>query len=244
MKSLLTSGQTSGYCVGLQTSESSARPLSLAWLPQPLPLLPLSMYAFTRYTFIPHWQMKPFLQSCLLVWRILSAWLVEFVSRLPESESCLVSSFSAWLVGWPIMKGSSSSSAFPAMLDLQSGEQVEVRSLPQCLNRSPKLPVGIHRTGPCLTSQSIEGGAGLQDMVGVWGPAPHRHSSEWEIFCLWRWERSWQCPVLSLQIVTWAALSSWWMLSSSDPMSRWLLLLCSAGGCCPLLFQCLSVMKG
>ena len=28
---------------------------------------------------------------------------------------------------------------------------------PQCLNRSPKLPVGIRRTGPCLASQSIEG---------------------------------------------------------------------------------------
>ena len=30
----------------------------------------------------------------------------------------------------------------------------------------PKLPVGIHQTGPCLASQSIEGGAGLQDVVG------------------------------------------------------------------------------
>ena len=34
------------------------------------------------------------------------------------------------------------------------------------LNRSPKLPVGIHRTGPCLVSQSVKGGAGLQDVVG------------------------------------------------------------------------------
>ena len=56
--------------------------------------------------------------------------------------------------------------------------------------------------------------------LGVWGPVPHGHSSEWEIFSMWRWERSWQCPVLSLKIVTWAALSSWWMLSSSVPMSR------------------------
>ena len=55
----------------------------------------------------------------------------------------------------------------------------------------------------------------------VWGPVLHGHLSEWEIFfSLWRWERSWQCPVLSLKIVTWAALSSWWMLSSSVPMSR------------------------
>ena len=45
-----------------------------------------------------------------------------------------------------------SSSAFLAMLGLQSGEQGEVRSLPQCFNRSPKLPVGMHRTGPCLAS--------------------------------------------------------------------------------------------
>ena len=48
------------------------------------------------------------------------------------------------------------------MLDLQPGEY---RSLPQCLNRSPKLPVGVHRTGPCLVSQSVEGGAGLNDVV-------------------------------------------------------------------------------
>ena len=60
---------------------------------------------------------------------------------------------------------SSASSTFQAMLDLQSGEYDEVRSLPQCLHRSPKIPVGIHRTGPCLASQSAEGGAGLQDVV-------------------------------------------------------------------------------
>ena len=60
----------------------------------------------------------------------------------------------------------SSSSAFPAMLDLQSGEYGEVHSLFQCLTWSPKLPVGIHGTGPCLASQSVEGGAGLQDVVG------------------------------------------------------------------------------
>ena len=61
-----------------------------------------------------------------------------------------------------LTESSSSSSAFPAMLDIQSGEWGEVRTLPQCLNRSPKLPVGPHRTGPCLASQVIEGGAGLQ----------------------------------------------------------------------------------
>ena len=27
-------------------------------------------------------------------------------------------------------------------------------------------------------------------------------ASEWEIFSLWRWERSWRYPVLSLKIVT------------------------------------------
>ena len=26
--------------------------------------------------------------------------------------------------------------------------------------------MGIHRTGPCLASRSVEGGAGLQDVVG------------------------------------------------------------------------------
>ena len=56
---------------------------------------------------------------------------------------------------------------------------------------------------------------------GVWGPVPHGHSSEWEIFSVWRWERSSQRPVLSLEIVTWAALPSWWMLSFSVPRSRW-----------------------
>ena len=55
--------------------------------------------------------------------------------------------------------------------------------------------------------------------LGVWRPVPHGHSSEWEIFSLWRWERSWNCPVLSRKIVTCAALSSWWMLSSSVPIS-------------------------
>ena len=28
--------------------------------------------------------------------------------------------------------------------------------------------MGIHRTGPCQASQSIKGGAGLQDVVGGW----------------------------------------------------------------------------
>ena len=60
-----------------------------------------------------------------------------------------------------------SSSALWAMLDLQSGEWGEVLSLLRCLSRSPKLPVGIHQTGPCLASQSVEGGAGLQGVVGV-----------------------------------------------------------------------------
>ena len=38
-------------------------------------------------------------------------------------------------------------------------------------------------------------------------PVRHGHSSEWEIFSLRRWERSWQCPVLSLKIVTWDKLT-------------------------------------
>ena len=49
----------------------------------------------------------------------------------------------------------------------------------------------------------------------VWGPVQQGHSSDREIFIPWRWERSWRCPVLSLKIVTWAALSGWWLLSSS-----------------------------
>ena len=61
---------------------------------------------------------------------------------------------------------SSSSSTFLSMLDFQYSEKGEVRSLPQCLDWSPKLPVGIHRTGPRLGSQNVEGGAGLQDVVG------------------------------------------------------------------------------
>ena len=72
--------------------------------------------------------------------------------------------------------------------------------------------------------------------LGIWGPVPHGHPSEWEIFSLWRWERSWQCLVLSLEIVTWAAPSRWWMLSSSVPMFRlchhsvWPLLRCTIWG--------------
>ena len=53
------------------------------------------------------------------------------------------------------------SSAFVAILDFQSGKQGKVHSLLLCLCRSPELPVGIHRSGPCLASQSVEGGAGL-----------------------------------------------------------------------------------
>ena len=56
--------------------------------------------------------------------------------------------------------------------------------------------------------------------LGVWGLVPHGHLSECEMFSLWRWVRSWQCPVLSLKIVTWAALSSWWMLFYSAQMPR------------------------
>ena len=66
---------------------------------------------------------------------------------------------------WVDFHESSSSSAILAMLDFQSGEEGEIRSLPQCLNRSPKLPVGVHQTWP-FASQVIEGGAGLQDVVG------------------------------------------------------------------------------
>ena len=38
-------------------------------------------------------------------------------------------------------------------------------------------------------------------LLGVCGPVLHGHSSEWEIFSLWRWERNLQCPVQSLEIV-------------------------------------------
>ena len=87
-----------------------------------------------------------------------------------------------------VQRSSFSFSAFPAMLDFQSGEQGKVNSLPQCLDRSPKLPMDIHRTGPCLASQSVKGGAGLHDVVGGLRTLMLGHSSEREIFSLWRWE--------------------------------------------------------
>ena len=37
--------------------------------------------------------------------------------------------------------------------------------------------------------------------MGVEGPVPLGQSSEWAIFSLLGWERSGQCPVLSLKIV-------------------------------------------
>ena len=109
---------------------------------------------------------------------------------------------------------------FLSILLLLLRSQQWVRQSPQCLNWSPKLPVGIHQTGPCLASQNVVVGQDCRMWLAVWGPVPHGHSSEWEISRLWRWERSWQCPVLSLKIVTWAALSGWWMLCPSVPMSR------------------------
>ena len=42
--------------------------------------------------------------------------------------------------------------------DFQSDKLGEVNSLLQHLCRSPKLPVGIHRTGSCLAAQSIKDG--------------------------------------------------------------------------------------
>ena len=39
----------------------------------------------------------------------------------------------------------------------------------QTLHKSLELPVGIHRTGPCLASQNIEGGAELSAVVGGGG---------------------------------------------------------------------------
>ena len=58
------------------------------------------------------------------------------------------------------------SSVFPATLDFLSGEVGKVRSLPQCLHQSSELLVGIHWTGQCLASKSVEGGAGLQYVFG------------------------------------------------------------------------------
>ena len=49
---------------------------------------------------------------------------------------------------------------------------------------------------------------------------PYQHSSEWEIFNMGRWERSLQPPLLSLMVVTVAALSSWWMLPYSFVMFK------------------------
>ena len=158
------------------------------------------------------------------------------------------------------------------MLDLQSGEYGEVRSLPQCLllllrsrpcwifspvskaksavcrsvffcvpgharssvrwvRRSPRSaavsqPVPKASCGPppdwamSGVSSHRTWGQDCRMWLGDWGPVPHGHSSEWGFFSLWRWERSWKCPVLSLKTVTWGVLSSWWILSSSVPMSR------------------------
>ena len=125
--------------------------------------------------------------------------------------------------GWERSKktsSSSSSSAFPAMLDLQSGEYGK-SAVCQCLNWFPKLPVGIHQTGPCLASQSIEGEAGLQDVVGGL-----RTCAAWTFVWMGHFqsvEAGEELTVPSFQsidCVTWAALSRWWMLASSVPMSR------------------------
>ena len=130
------------------------------------------------------------------------------------------------------------------MLHLEFDELGEVRSLPQCVSDSrsagpQRFLWASTRLGHVWCLKALKVGQDCRIWVGGWGPVLHGHSSEWEIFNLWRWERSWLCPVLSLKIVTGAALSSWWMLSSSVPMSRWLELLCLAGGCYPLLSQCL-----
>ena len=77
--------------------------------------------------------------------------------------------------------------------------------------------MGIHRTGPCLASQSVEGGAGLQDAVGGEDMCRMDIRLNWKLsvcgggrgvdsvqlsvcggergvdsvqFCLWRWKRS------------------------------------------------------
>ena len=111
--------------------------------------------------------------------------------------------------------------AFPAMLNLQSGEQSEVHSLWQCLSWSPKLSEVIHRTGPCLASQSVEGGAGLQDVVrGL------RTCSAWTFIWMGNFQ-SVEVGVKSVQFTVWRL---------------WLVLLCSASGCCPLPSQCPGVV--
>ena len=103
------------------------------------------------------------------------------------------------------------------MLDLQSGKSSVCRSVstgPQSFLWTSSGLGHVWR----FTASKV--GQDCRMWLGVWGPVPHGHSSEWENFTLWRWERSWQCPVLSLKIVTWADVSSWWMLSSPAPMSR------------------------
>ena len=52
---------------------------------------------------------------------------------------------------------------------------------------------------------------------GICGPVPQGHRSALENECLWRWERSCQCPVLRLKVVACAYLSTWWILFSSVP---------------------------
>ena len=44
--------------------------------------------------------------------------------------------------------------------------KAKLRSPPPFLHRSPELPVGIRRTGSCLTSEGVEGGEGPELLVG------------------------------------------------------------------------------
>ena len=82
--------------------------------------------------------------------------------------------------------------------------------------------MGIHRTGPCLASQRVEGRAGLQDVVrGL------RTCATWTFV----WMGSFQSVEVGEELTV-----------SSSVWRFWQELLCPAGGCCPLLSQCLGVV--
>ena len=123
-----------------------------------------------------------------------------------------------WFVSVLLPSVCRTSSAFPAMLGLQFGEYGEVC---RSVSTGPQSFLWASTgQGHVWRLKGSKVGQDCRMWLGVWGPVPHGRSSAWGIFSLWRWERSWQSPVLSLKIVTCAALSSWWMLFYSVPMSR------------------------
>ena len=61
-----------------------------------------------------------------------------------------------------------------AMLDLQSRQRGEVRSLLQRHRRSPQLFLDRNWAGPRLVSQAVKGGTGLENVGGGLGACATR----------------------------------------------------------------------